>query len=165
MRMGRNEVIEFFHLVTFERVQNYLALAGIAGVDQNRLARRRNDQDRVAFDGTDVEHMHLQLAGWFGWPRAQPGQAPFIKRAAGRAQNQHEQQNDTATSTRRTLQRSCSRGITLAGISRSSLLATMRTFASTSCCPREKARRILSVSTTRQIVSWPMASSTARNRR
>ena len=59
MRMGRDEIIELFDLVTLQCIENDFAFAGIARIDQNRLSGGRDDQDRIALTWPNVEHVHL----------------------------------------------------------------------------------------------------------
>ena len=57
--MSGNEIIKLLHAMAFECLEHYFALAGVSRIDQHGLSGRRNDQDGIAIDRTDIKNVNL----------------------------------------------------------------------------------------------------------
>src|SRR6184192_4387651 len=98
MRLSRDEVVETLNLVALQRIEHYFALAGVAGINQSSFAGRRDNQDGIAFDRSDIEYVNLQLAGRFRRTRTPPGQSPFPEHKRARAQHDEQHRNGASAS-------------------------------------------------------------------
>src|SRR5438105_2355424 len=93
MWLSRDEVVETLNLVTLQGIEYDFALASVPGINQSSFAGRRDNQDGIAFDRSDVEHVHLQLAGRFRRPRTPPREHPLPAHDCARAQQNYEHRN------------------------------------------------------------------------
>src|SRR5258708_884149 len=98
MRMRGDEIIQVIDFVTLQRVEHNFAFAGVARVDQDGLAAGCDDQNRITFDWSDVEHVDLQLSGRLGRARTPPRQAKLPEPHRAGAEQQHQHRNRTSAS-------------------------------------------------------------------
>src|SRR5712692_4779861 len=98
MRMRGDEIIQALDFVTLQRIEHDFALTGIARVDQNGLAAGRDDQNRITFDWSDVEHVDLQLSRRFWRARTPPRQSNLPEPNRAGAEQQHKHRNRTSAS-------------------------------------------------------------------
>src|SRR5438132_8358338 len=62
MWMRCDEKIDLPNAVASEGIEHNLAFASISGVDENGLSRRRDNQNGIAFDRTNVKNVNLEFS-------------------------------------------------------------------------------------------------------
>src|SRR5437870_3903502 len=99
MRVGGDEVIQRLDFVALECIENNFALAPVAGIDKHGLSGGGDNQNGIAFDRANVEHVHLKFsAGWCWQTSLPPRQAKLQKPYDASSQQEHQDRNRTSTS-------------------------------------------------------------------
>jgi hypothetical protein len=62
MRMGADKIVELLNVVALQRVENDFTLAGITSVNQDCLASRRDNENRIAITRPNIKYMNLKFA-------------------------------------------------------------------------------------------------------
>src|SRR6266513_538951 len=61
MWMRGNEIIDLPNAVALEGIEHNLALACVSSVNEHCFSRRRDNQNRIAFDRTNIKNVYLEF--------------------------------------------------------------------------------------------------------
>ena len=62
MRMRADKIIQLLNVVALQGFENGLSFAGVSGINQYRLARGRHYQNRIAINGSHIQHVNPKFA-------------------------------------------------------------------------------------------------------